>query len=174
MTYLRKISDEDMLEFLKTLPENPRLKFDPRTITEKAIQDLKEKEAEAHEELIESIIATEKWLHPEADFSLAQAESLAEKWKLSILPPTIITVLSATSPNRSSGLSFRREESSTIWMSSSLTGWISTSILRKRSVMKPRIPRRSYTVVKRCSSSITASSSRSRCGISPSARPARG
>ena len=87
MTYLRKISDEDMLEFLKTLPENPRLKFDPRTITEKAIQDLKEKEAEAHEELIESIIATEKWLHPEADFSLAQAESLAEKWKLSILPP---------------------------------------------------------------------------------------
>jgi len=87
MGYLRNISDEDMLEFLKTLPENPRLKFDPRTITEKAIQDLKEKEAEAHEELIESIISTEKWLHPGVDFSSEQAESLAERWKLPILPP---------------------------------------------------------------------------------------
>jgi beta-lactamase superfamily II metal-dependent hydrolase len=88
MAYLRKISDEDMLEFLMTLPENERLKFDPRTITEKAIQTLKEKEATAHEELIESIISTEKWLHPDTEFSAEQAEALAEKWKLPLLPPS--------------------------------------------------------------------------------------
>jgi len=89
MTYFRKISDEDMSEFLMTLPEipNAKLKRQPRVITEKAIQDLKEKEAEAHEELIESIISTEKWLHPQTDFSTEQAEALAEKWRLPILPP---------------------------------------------------------------------------------------
>ncbi|MEA1927087.1 MAG: ComEC/Rec2 family competence protein [Candidatus Auribacterota bacterium] len=87
MTYFRAIPDEDLMDFLKTLPENPRLKFDPRTITEKAIQALNEKEAEAHEKLIESIISTEKWLHPKTDFSLEQAEALAKKWKLPLLPP---------------------------------------------------------------------------------------
>ena len=87
MTFFRAIPDEELAAFLDTLPSNPRPKFDPKTRTEEAIQALKEKEAEAYEELIESIISTEKWLHPGEEFTSEQAEALAAEWKFTLLPP---------------------------------------------------------------------------------------
>ncbi|MFH1038956.1 MAG: ComEC/Rec2 family competence protein [PVC group bacterium] len=87
MTFFRKIPDDEITAALQTLPREPNPKYDPMTITGEAIQILKEKEAEGHEQLIESIISTEGWLHPDEDFTREQAEVLAKKWKLSVLTP---------------------------------------------------------------------------------------
>ncbi len=87
MTYFRKIPDDEITAALQTLPREPNPKYDPMTITEDAIQTLKEKEAEGHEKLLESIISTEKWLHPDEEFTREEAEALAKKWKLPVLPP---------------------------------------------------------------------------------------
>lgn len=87
MTDFGKISNEDLQDFLETLPDNPNLKYDLRTITEKSINSLKEKEAEAYEELIQSIVSTKKWLDPNRDISREAAKALAAKWKLPLLTP---------------------------------------------------------------------------------------
>jgi len=84
MTLFRSIPEKEIPAFLKSLP----LVYARKMTTEKAIQILKGKEAEAYEELIESIISSEKWLHPGEEFTRAQAEAKAEEWKFSLLPPS--------------------------------------------------------------------------------------
>jgi len=86
MEYYRRVPEDELAAAINQLPPGPSARYDPRTITEKAIETLEKKEAEAHEELIDSIIATRKWLYPDREITVAEAEALAEKWDLPLLP----------------------------------------------------------------------------------------
>ncbi len=86
MEYYRRVPKEKISAALAQLPPGSSPRYDPRTIAEKAIETLAGKEAAAHEELIESIISTRKWLYPDREITVAEAEALAEKWNLPLMP----------------------------------------------------------------------------------------
>ncbi len=86
MEHFRRVPEDKLAAAIKQLPPGPSSRYDPKTITEKAIETLNQKEAAAHGELIDSIIATRKWLYPDREITVAEAEALAEEWDLSLLP----------------------------------------------------------------------------------------
>ncbi|MDP8235025.1 MAG: ComEC/Rec2 family competence protein, partial [Candidatus Erginobacter occultus] len=58
MEYYRRVPEGKIAEAINQLPPGSSPRYDPRVITEKAIETLEKKEAAAHEELIQSIIST--------------------------------------------------------------------------------------------------------------------
>ncbi|MDP8236813.1 MAG: hypothetical protein P9M08_10560 [Candidatus Erginobacter occultus] len=86
MEYYRRVPEAKIAEAINQLPPGNSPRYDPRVITEKAIETLEKKEAAAHEELIQSIISTREWLYPDRKITAAEAEALAEQWGLQLLP----------------------------------------------------------------------------------------
>lgn len=86
MKHFRRIPEERIADAISQLPQGRSARYDPKTITEKAIQTLNNKEAAAREKLIQSIISTRKWLEPDQEITIAEAEALAGKWDFELLP----------------------------------------------------------------------------------------
>lgn len=82
MEHFRRVPDDRLEAAISQLTLRPRAKYKPR----EAIQSLRNDEAAAYEELIQSIISSRKWLYPDRETTVAEAEALAEQWDLQLLP----------------------------------------------------------------------------------------